>query len=111
MKSELNLINFFWGIRLGESLGEKKFIMIYHLPFDIPQSEMKYIAMSNARMLVEEAERLQHQNFFGTLITTKKPESFHWMPYSNLWMEGLKDLDFENKSIEEITDELFGSEG
>lgn len=105
----MSLTEFFSGIQLGKSLGETKLIMHYHLPFDIPQTQMKYVAMSNAQMLVDEAKRLQHENFFGTLITTKNPASFHWMPYSNLWMEGLKDVDFE-KSIEEIADELFGKE-
>ncbi len=105
----MSLTEFFSGIQLGKSLGETKLIMHYHLPFDIPQAQMKYVAMSNAQMLVEEGKRLQHENFFGTLITTKNPKSFHWMPYSNFWMEGLKDVDFD-KSIEEIADELFGKE-
>jgi hypothetical protein len=105
----MSLIDFFSGIQVGESLGEKKLIMHYHLPFDIPQTRIKYVVMSNAEMLIEEGKKLQCENFMGTLITTNSPRSYHWMPYSNFLMEGLKDVDF-SKGIEEIADELFGKE-
>lgn len=106
----MSLTEFFSGIQLGKSLGETKLIMHYHLPFDIPQAQMKYIAMNNAQMLVDEGKKLQCKNFMGTLITTNSQKSYHWMPYSNFWMEGLKDIELEGRSLEEIADELYGTD-
>lgn len=100
----MSLTSFFSGIQVGQSLGQTKLIMHYHIPLELSPIHIKKLVLSNAETLVEEGKRLQSQNFMGTLITTEG--AYHWMPYSNFWMEGLKDIDF-SKSIADIADEMF----